>query len=73
MKRYQAGDMVGNLLEWEPNFVLKKQKFTYNEIWSLAISPDGKKSVTARDNNCIINDIGKEFFIVIDVKYYFTV
>ena len=56
-----AGDDHGNLVEFEPSFKLNKQKLTYNEIWSLAITPDGKNAITARDNNCIIQDICKFF------------
>ena len=46
-------------MEWGPNFKVNKQKMTYNEIWSLALSPDGASITTARDNDCIINDVSK--------------
>ena len=50
--------MVNLLVEWEPNFKQTKQKLNYSEIWSLAISPE-QKVITARDNNCMIYDMGK--------------
>ena len=50
--------MFNLLVEWEPNFKQTKQKLNYSEIWSLAISPE-QKVITARDNNCMIYDMGK--------------
>ena len=46
-------------MEWGENFQVNKQKYTYNEIWSLAATPDGENVITARDNECIISDISK--------------
>ena len=54
-----SGDDQGNLNEYGPDFKMNNQKLTYNEIWSLAITPDGKKAITARNNNCIVSDICK--------------
>ena len=54
-----GGDDGGNLVEWDQNFKVNKHKFTYNAIWSLAASPDGKFVLTVRDNDVMINDICK--------------
>ena len=45
------------LIEWGPNFKVLKEKFTYTEIWSLSITPNGENVITARDNECVITDV----------------
>ena len=54
-----AGDDGGNLIEFDQDFQVNKHKFTYNAIWSLAVSPDGKFVLTVRDNDVMINDMCK--------------
>ena len=49
------------LVEWDKNFEICKQKFLYIEIWSVATSPDGKSVMTVRDNDVMINDIEMNF------------
>ena len=50
-------------MKWGEDFKVEAQKFTYTEIWSLAASPDGQNVLTARDNDCIINDVCKFYTI----------
>ena len=49
------------LIEYGENFVAKKKKLIYTEIWSLALAPDGTNLICARDNDCNIYDLGMNF------------
>lgn len=46
------------LRRFQPNFVQDREKITYTEIWSLAVSPNGERVFTARDNTIMVADIG---------------
>ena len=35
------------------------KKFTYAEVWGLAISKDGLNAFSARDNECMVSDLSK--------------
>ena len=49
------------LIEYGENFVAKRKKLIYTEIWSLALAPDGTNLICARDNDCNIYDLGMNF------------
>ena len=49
------------MIEYGENFVAKKKKLIYTEIWSLALDPDGTNIICARDNDCNIYDLGMNF------------
>jgi len=55
--QFWVGDDQGNLIEYGENFVAKKKKLIYTEIWSLALAPDGTNLICARDNDCNIYDL----------------
>ena len=42
-----------------PNFAQTAKKFTYAEVWGLAISKDGLNALSVRDNDCTISDLSK--------------
>ena len=46
------------LIEYGENFVAKKKKLIYTEVWSLALAPDGRNLICARDNDCNVYDLG---------------
>ena len=46
-----------------PNFEIDSQKFLYVDIWSLVVSPDSSNVFTAKDNECIVADFCKFFFV----------
>ena len=68
-----GGDDGGNLLEWDKDFKVNKQKFTYIEIWSLAVSPDGQSVMTVRDNDVMINDVCKYEFYLEFCNFFMTI
>lgn len=40
-----------------PGFQLKTKKFTYSEVWSMCISPDGRRAFHVKDNECTVSDL----------------
>lgn len=45
-----AGDDKGSINRYQDGFQLDRQKSSYTEIWSLALSPDGTTLFSAKDN-----------------------
>ena len=45
-----------------PNFEEIAKKFTYAEVWGLAVSNDGLNAFNARNNDTTVSDLSK-FFI----------
>ena len=42
-----------------PNFDETAKKYTYAEVWGLAISKDGRNAFSVRDNDCTVSDLSK--------------
>ena len=53
-----------------PNFEEIAKKFTYAEVWGLAVSNDGLNAFNARNNDTTVSDLSKFFIKKTDAQYF---
>jgi len=56
-EKLYAGDFCGQLVCLGPDFKEIAKKFTYAEVWGLAISKDGLNAFNSRNNDTMVTDL----------------